>query len=140
MPPELAEVRAWLERARDDWNAARTLFDAASGGLQTVAFHCQQAAEKALKAYLVWRGAELERIHDLGRIVARCAAFDGEFEMLRHDVVPLTQYAVVSRYPGPPVPSLQEATRALAVVDRVWAFVTPRLPPEVVPSEPPSGT
>ena len=31
----------------------------------TAGFHAQQAVEKTFKAYLVWRGCEFEKIHDL---------------------------------------------------------------------------
>ncbi|MGA2983662.1 MAG: HEPN domain-containing protein [Terriglobia bacterium] len=34
----------------------------------TVSFHAQQAAEKLLKAYLVYHGRALPRTHDLARI------------------------------------------------------------------------
>lgn len=133
MPPEQAEVALWLRRAHNDWSAARTLFTPPKCAFEIVAFHCQQAVEKTLKAYLISRAVEIEKIHDLGRIVRRCMPLDAAFATLRDDVEPLTQYAVVARYPGLPVPTAKEVARALEVVERVWTFVTSRLPPEVIP-------
>ncbi len=53
MPHE--EVLEWMEKADEDLEAARRLL---SGEPLTApaAFHCQQASEKALKAFLVSRG------------------------------------------------------------------------------------
>lgn len=91
------------------------------------AFHCQQGAEKRLKAFLVHRRRPFEKIHDLGRILDLCAAIDDEFEDIRDLVEPLTIYAVAYRYPGPADPSLTEVQRAAKSVEQVWTFVTARL-------------
>ena len=56
MPPEAAEVRQWLRKAVNDQRAARAALDQDPPITDVAAFHCQQAAEKLLKAYLVWRG------------------------------------------------------------------------------------
>jgi len=132
MRPEEAEVRRWVEYAHGDWSAARKLFASDNPELEIVAFHCQQAIEKLLKAYLVSRGIESGKIHDLGRLLQRCTRLDTAFADLRDDVDPLTQYAVVARYPGPPPPSVEAVRIALAVVETVWNVLRPRLPPEAV--------
>jgi HEPN domain-containing protein len=133
MPPEEKEVRRWLEKARNDWSAARKIFTPDCVELDTAAFHCQQAVEKTLKAYLVSQGINFEKVHDLGRLLDHCASADAEFESLRDAVEPLTLYAVAFRYPGPAEPARQDVESALRVVDGVWTFVTSRLRPEVLP-------
>ncbi len=133
MPPEREEVRRWLLKAGHDRSAARKLATPDCEETDVAAFHCQQAAEKLLKAYLVWREIEFERIHDLGRILDYCSRSDPEFEKLRDAVEPLTLYAVAFRYPGPAEPTRGDVEAALQVVDQLWAFVTARLPSEVVP-------
>ncbi|MBF0282593.1 MAG: HEPN domain-containing protein, partial [Zetaproteobacteria bacterium] len=50
---EASEVEQWLLKANSDLNSAKALLslDLRDTGV----YHCQQAAEKALKAYLSWR-------------------------------------------------------------------------------------
>jgi HEPN domain-containing protein len=140
MPPEQAEVTRWLVKAQHDWAVAQKALHPPGQQLDVAAFHCQQAVEKAFKAYLVAHAVEFERIHDLGRLTQRCARLDGAFDQLRDAVEPLTVYAVAFRDPGPDEPSRAHVEAALAVVAQVWTFVTERLPREVVPPGGPQGT
>lgn len=133
MPPELAEVQAWLLKARNDWSLARKALTPPPGELDLAAFHCQQAVEKVLKAYLVSRSIQFEKIHDLNALLDYCASEDGAFESLRKETAPLTLYAVAYRYPGPCVPKREEVNSALHVVARVWHFVADRVPPATLP-------
>lgn len=133
MPPELAEVRRWLVKARHDWTAATKIFTPDCDETDVAAFHCQQAVEKTLKAYLVSKNVEFEKVHDLGHLLDHCAKMDRDFESLREAVEPLTLYAVAFRYPGPAEPSAEDVEKALQVVETVWRFVADRLPPEIVP-------
>ncbi len=133
MHPEQAEIRRWLLKARNDHSVVRKILAPDGDEMDVAAFHCQQAVEKALKAYLVFRRIPFEKVHDLGRLLDHCAGCDGEFESLRDAVEPLTLYAVAFRYPGPADPSRENVESALRVVVQVWTFVTGRLPGEVVP-------
>jgi HEPN domain-containing protein len=83
MPPELAEVRRWLTKAGHDWSAVRKIFTPDCQETGVAAFHCQQAVEKTLKAYLVSRGVEFEKIHDLRRLLDYCVGVDQTFDSLR---------------------------------------------------------
>lgn len=51
-------ARDLLARAAEDLAAARALLDAPGVSEAIVGFHCQQAAEKALKAVLASRGVD----------------------------------------------------------------------------------
>jgi len=51
-------VRGWLEKARRDLATAQSQLRVAEPPADIICFHAQQAAEKYLKAYLVWRGIE----------------------------------------------------------------------------------
>jgi len=133
MPPEHAEIRRWLVKARHDWSAATKIFSPDCQELDVAAFHCQQAVEKTLKAYLVSQAVAFEKIHDLRRLLDYCATHDSAFDSLRDAAEPLTLYAVAFRYPGPAEPSREEVEAALGVVGKVWEFVANRLPREVVP-------
>ncbi len=128
MPPELGEVREWLRKARHDRRMAEAGLAQAPPITDAAAFHCQQAAEKYLKAYLLHRGEPFEFIHDLEALMEQCTRLDPAWESLRDAVEPLTAYAVRFRYPGPADPSVEEVRSALRVVIELEQFVLSRLP------------
>lgn len=128
MPPDLLEARRWLEKADHDRIGAEAALECASPVTDIAAFHCQQSIEKALKAYLVWRECDFEKVHDLGRLIDDCARYDAEFEPLKATVAPLSAYAVRFRYPGPADPTVDEVKAALETVRTTLAFVAARLP------------
>lgn len=133
MPPELAEVKEWLRKGEHDRRAAEAALDAKPPITDIAAFHCQQAAEKYVKAYLVHQREPFEKIHDLEQLMGQCARLDAAWQELRDSVEPLTAYAVRFRYPGPPDPPIQEVQTALGVVKQLRDFVLERLPEQVRP-------
>jgi HEPN domain-containing protein len=139
MPLEEDEVKRWFVKATHDWSAVVKLIGPDCAETDVAAFHCQQAIEKTLKAYLVSKQIPFEKSHDLGRLLDHCLTGDADFECLRDDVEPLTIFAVAFRYPGPADPTVEDVTRALAVVERVWKYVVARVQPGLdgrLPPEP----
>ncbi|MEE9295435.1 MAG: HEPN domain-containing protein [Phycisphaerae bacterium] len=133
MSPEAAEVKRWLEKADHDAQTGKLALAQAPPITDVGAFHAQQAVEKLLKAYLVYREHPFEKIHDLEELIDQCARHDPVFSDFRDRVAPLTAYAVRFRYPGPADPTVEQVGLALGVVDEVWDFVLGRLPAEVRP-------
>ena len=66
----------------------------------TALFHIQQCAEKALKAYMVFKKNSFTKTHDLGRLVDICMEMDENFETLRFFAAVLTPYETAGRYPS----------------------------------------
>ena len=64
---QLRQVRQWLEKAEHDLrNAEHTLtIRDEECPFDTVCFHAQQCVEKNLKGWLVFRGMNVPRSHDL---------------------------------------------------------------------------
>jgi len=52
-PVLIAETKAWLRKAAYDLRVASHSLTASPPLLDDVVFHCQQAAEKALKGFLM---------------------------------------------------------------------------------------
>jgi len=69
----LDETRGWIERAQGDLRAAEICAPELPA---TALFHCQQAAEKYLKAYLTWNQKVFRKTHELRELVAACALID----------------------------------------------------------------
>ena len=136
MPPELELVRQWLSRARMDLNAAQASLAFKRPEPAAVCFHCQQAVEKSLKGFLVYRHIDFEWSHEIEYLINLCAAEDKSFEKFRSSAGPLTDYAVRFRYPsGEPDPTVKQAEEALALARQLWQFVLNLLPPETHPEE-----
>ncbi len=89
----------WLQHARSDLCLAQSRPDDEAILLETLCFHAQQAAEKAIKAVLVLSDVEFPRTHNIGTLVELLPA-DVARDPALDDATILTEYAVSSRYPG----------------------------------------
>jgi HEPN domain-containing protein len=94
------EVGAWLERARQNLRAAEVDLDARPPLLGDAAFHCQQAVEKALKAFLTRHDHRFRNTHDIGELALACLDHEPSLDDLLRECAPLTEYAWPFRYPG----------------------------------------
>ena len=119
MADDVSVPLQWLAYALGDLDAARMR----SGRRQRpriVAFHAQEAAEKAMKAALILSGMRPDRTHDLDEL--RNALPIGWTVKRRHrSLARLSDYAAERRYPDDanPVTPIEAATavrQAMAVV------------------------
>jgi HEPN domain-containing protein len=121
------ETRAWLDRARRDLRAARLL--TAGDANAEALFHCQQAVEKALKAFLTFHERTFRKTHDLGDLTPECLAIDDSLQSAVSQAEGLTQYAWRFRYPGMPYePDPTKAQDGLQKAEAVVLEVERRLP------------
>lgn len=93
-------IRSWLTKARHDLGSAQLLANDANPYLDTAIYHCQQTAEKALKAFLVYHDTDFEKKHNLSVLVDLCAAIEPTFQNFQETAAVLTPYATVFRYRG----------------------------------------
>lgn len=88
----------WLRIATKDWERAeRTL---AQGDPELAGFCLQQAIEKFLKAFLLARGWQLRRIHDLEALLDDAVVSDPSLETFRPLCRRVTAYYMLERYPA----------------------------------------
>ncbi|WHZ21913.1 MAG: hypothetical protein OJF47_001025 [Nitrospira sp.] len=90
---------SWLRKADHDLLNIQNNLAANEIPWDTVCFHAQQAAEKVLKAFLVSRGRDLSKTHDLVALLAQCVECDAGLAGLESDCRKLTSYGVSARYP-----------------------------------------
>ncbi len=124
MPPESVEPGSpadWLRHARSDL-AYATAPRPLDGLPETLCFHAQQAAEKSIKAVLVARRVPVPRTHNLKtllEVLPPSFLVPSEVE----EAVGLTDYAVVTRYPGDFEPvDEEEYLQAIAHARNVLAW------------------
>ena len=133
-PVLIAETKAWLRKAAYDLRAASHSLTAFPPLLDDVVFHCQQAAEKALKGFLMWNNIPFRKTHSLEEIGEQCLDLDSTLQDFVDRAVPLTEYAWKFRYPGEPQePSLEEGEEALVIAKELYEAVRTRLPQECGP-------
>lgn len=75
-PALVAETKEWLTKVAGDLDMAEFVLACASRFLEDVVFHSQQAAEKALKAYLTWNRQPFRKTHNLVELGESCAKLD----------------------------------------------------------------
>ncbi len=97
---EIKLVRDWLSFARENLLFARSGMKEDYAPYHTICFLCHGSAEKYLKAFLIWRGWELKKIHDLKDLLAFCVDFEQGFENLEEECGLLNEYITEGRYPG----------------------------------------
>jgi len=114
----------WLRHASSDLQLSRLARGRPEILQEQACFHAQQAAEKALKAVLLWQGMAIPRIHDIHVLLQMVERLGIQPPQAVRDARILNPYAVETRYPdyapGVTQAEVDEAIRlAEAVV--VWA-------------------
>ncbi|MFH0962531.1 MAG: HEPN domain-containing protein [Planctomycetota bacterium] len=119
----------WLHKADDDLGLAKHLVDQSLLYPNAIVFHSQQAAEKCIKALLVWREIPFPKTHDFKVLLELIRPTDATLAESLRDVVVLTSYGVEPRYPGDhPDATPQEAQEAVALALKVRKAVYDVLP------------
>ena len=128
----MTNPQRWLELAGDDVRMAE--FAMVEGILQQVCFHCEQAAEKLLKAYLVSKKGSYPKTHSLIQLLHLCRMEDSGFEDLAEHCELLDQFYVATRYPDAPIgtgpagsPSRLDAQETMSAATSIRAFVQSRI-------------
>jgi HEPN domain-containing protein len=117
----------WVTKAEEDFYSADSLLHTVEIPMAgTASFHCQQCAEKYLKAFLQEHRVRFERKHDLLPLLDLCSQLDDDFTELHKDLANLENYAVAIRYPGTSA-SLELAESAFLAAERVRKFIRKKL-------------
>ena len=129
-----AEIQQWLLKSLHDLGSARRLMQGDEPYLDTAVYHCQQAAEKALKAFLTYHDVVFEKTHNLTALLELCLQVEPTFSQWREHAEQLTPYAIRFRYPGNILePERDEAEQALAAAETFMKFIIQLLPDAVKP-------
>lgn len=119
----VAEVQRWLRYAKEDLTAAEAIREQKEMAPRHACWLAQQAAEKALKAVLVFLQIDFPWRHDLDALRNRVPA-DWGLKKQHPDLAALTEWAVEARYPGHwPEATEADATAAVQQARAVWMSV-----------------
>lgn len=118
---DLAHARLWLEFALADLSIARVELPV-GGKYELLLFHAQQAVEKSLKAILTYNEIEFPYTHNLQRLVELVPDSPDQHELLLASTV-LTEYSVITRYPGEFEPvDFARYQRLLKIAEQVYTW------------------
>ncbi len=127
-PEALREAQDWLARAEQDLRAAEMLLTGSRPLPGIVAYHTQQAAEKALKGFLAAHNRAIPLTHNLNLMLPLCEAIQPEFSQFAATARTLTPLATEFRYPGGPLePPVADAEQALRLARDLIGFVRRQL-------------
>jgi HEPN domain-containing protein len=120
-------IKEWVFKAEEDYDSADLLLHGSETPIAaTACFHCQQCAEKYLKAFLIEHEIDFPKRHELIPLLKLCLRVDKEFTVLLKDLRRLESFAVSVRYPGITVKA-ETAEEALQAAKRVRTFVRKKL-------------
>jgi HEPN domain-containing protein len=121
-----ANVRVWLEFAEADRRSAYNAMKAAD--YRDVAFHCQQAIEKLLKAVIVWQTDQRPLYsHNLWKLW-QCISGIALPPDLEETLAALNPHYFLSRYPIIDIEyDLATAQEILERMERIWQWLTETL-------------
>lgn len=91
-------LNQWIKKADEDITVVNKLTEFEIIASSAVCFHCQQAAEKYLKAFLIAKNKEIVRTHNIEFLLSECSDIDLDFAEI--DPLNLTDFGVDVRYPG----------------------------------------
>lgn len=122
----------WLSRAKSDMALARAPLP--EGAVyESLCFHAQQAAEKAVKAVYKAKGRGFEYTHNIGHLLYGLEREGISVPQTVWDAADLTRFAWEARYPGVVEPVTQAEYReavaqAVRVVEWAGEFVEGKTP------------
>jgi HEPN domain-containing protein len=118
------EARRWLRYAEEDLAAAEAALSEVAFAPRHACWLAQQAAEKALKAALVFLQVDFPWVHDLDAL-RNLLPQQWRVRSERPDLAELSEWAVEARYPpsSAPDPSAQDAQKAVEQSRAVYRSV-----------------
>ena len=113
-------AQEWITKAENDLkNAAHTIKLGSDCPTDTVCFHAQQCVEKYLKGFLVILETAFPRTHDIEVLISLLPK-GVRIPLTVFQQRQLTEYALLTRYPGSYEPiSLSEARDAVKLARKV---------------------
>jgi len=128
MNGQVDEVKQWIRKGDHDLGTAKITYLHIPEYLDTITFHCQQAVEKYLKAYLIFQSTAFRFSHDLIYLLDLITQKDTEFASYYDTVSELQGYAVEIRYPNETIYlSGEKVENALRIAKNLRDFITRKM-------------
>lgn len=130
---KVIEAGRWLKEAFKDLKSAEIIYK--EGIYSICCFHCEQAVQKVLKAFLYFKGERFIAIHSCVTLNEKCTEYDSNFSKFKEYVRKLDQYYIPTRYPDaipfPQIPSeiytKEQAEDAINITKEIYEFIKSKI-------------
>ncbi|MFO7882636.1 MAG: HEPN domain-containing protein [Kosmotogaceae bacterium] len=116
-------AKEWLDYAHHDLQAAEFLMKMTPKPLEIICYHCQQSAEKTLKAFLAFKNQEIPKVHDLTYLLDKCVELSPKLKKLQQEALDLTDYSTIVRYPFNIELNISDTKQALKNARKIYKIV-----------------
>ena len=123
-------LKNWVRKAENDLKNVANNFKSGETDLptDTMCFHCQQAVEKLLKAYLISKNTNYPFTHNLADLVNACMKQDNSFIEILEKAESLTPFAVEIRYPDDySIPTLEDTQLVYKIALEIKQFILSKI-------------
>lgn len=118
-------VEDWILKAEHDLGMALLAITHQPDFRDSICFHCQQASEKYLKAYLINHNIIFKKTHSLSYLLDLINDQINIPEIIYELAETLEEYGVAIRYPDCNEPSDQDVTDAYRAAIEIKTFILP---------------
>ncbi|MBL7966590.1 MAG: HEPN domain-containing protein [Prolixibacteraceae bacterium] len=119
-------IKQWLAKANEDLLVVEKLTEYEIIATSSVCFHCQQAVEKYLKAFLIATGVDIKKTHNIEYLLSECSDFDRDFASVNPKE--LSDFGVEIRYPGDMyIPDQQETLEYRTIAFEIKELVEAKI-------------
>jgi HEPN domain-containing protein len=120
----MTEAKEWFDIADGDLRSAEHLMTLHHPRPDNVICNlCQQAAEKSIKGFLVYKEIEFKKIHDLVALLELAKSNNVDISVLLDKCAFLFQYAVEPRYPNQHEYTEEEVKTAIQYAKDIQVFI-----------------
>lgn len=121
---DTTRFKDWIEKATRDIKAA-VILNKNDCGNDLVAFHCQQAVEKLLKAYIIAKSGVIISSHSLIFLCKEASKHNIDFKKHIKDCAFVNQFYIETRYPAdePLIVTDEEAEESIAISKTIYEIV-----------------
>lgn len=119
-------VKEWLTYAEMDLGVAKHLNETYHPKpLEIICYHCQQSAEKAIKALIICHGAEggLPKKHNLSLLLSQVKNMENIPEKYYDYADILTPYGIAAKYPNELFLEERHANQAIRFSEEIYNWV-----------------
>ena len=116
-------INEWIDKADHDLGSAKLIFLHIPKYFDTIAFHCQQAVEKYLKAVLVFYDIDFQKTHNLVYLLDLLSRQIEIDELTYDNAILLNGFSVQIRYPDKSIfLTKEELEIAIQVAQEIRTF------------------
>jgi HEPN domain-containing protein len=86
------DVKDWFEIADDDLDSAIYLTGKYKKPTEIICYHCTQATEKYLKAFLAYNNVAIEKTHNIKKLINKCSSIDRNFQTILRECIYINDF------------------------------------------------